>query len=208
MDPITKKKTDRFRYLNALYDAVGGRQFTACQWVELGKEAGLTPQESTDVALYLNDEGLIDYSGQLVSLTHAGIKEIEYARTHPDEATEYFPPVVNIIHVGSMTNSQIQQGTVASSQSGTFSCADLASLKDALSSIVERIDRLQLSPERQKEMVSDIATLRAQLEAPAPKAGIVKELVRSVRAILEEGGGGVLAEIMTKYGPALAVFFQ
>src|SRR6185437_4570001 len=61
---------------------------------------------------YLVEEGLLErvaFQG-VIAITHHGVKEIEQARREPEKRTTHFPPI-NVIHIGQMTGSQIQQGT-------------------------------------------------------------------------------------------------
>lgn len=93
----------------------------------------------------------------------------------------------SVINIGTMTNSQIQQGSDGSSiglmQSHANDVADIvAAIREALSS-------LQLASEAKSELVSDLDTVDAQLKSPRPKAGVVRESLKSARTILENAAG-------------------
>jgi hypothetical protein len=106
MDALTRKKTQRFKFLDSLYTCTDGRSSAIVNMYELGEQAGLTREESADVVEFLADEYLVEHVtlGGGISITHNGVVQIEAARSHPEEETEYFPPVVNIVSVGQMVN--------------------------------------------------------------------------------------------------------
>ncbi|HEX6470958.1 MAG TPA: hypothetical protein VF069_17800 [Streptosporangiaceae bacterium] len=52
---------------------------------------------------------------------------------------------------------------------------------------------LRLAPEQSDEIRAEIATIRAQAGSPKPRHHIIRESLRSVRAILEQAGGGAVA---------------
>jgi hypothetical protein len=88
---------------------------------ELGDELGLSSEETDRVIEYLKEELLLTYQGLGgISITHLGVLEVERALSNPKQETEHFPPAINVIQVGSMHGSQIQQGTIHSKQRGQF----------------------------------------------------------------------------------------
>src|SRR5690349_70026 len=102
---LQKKKTDRFKFLLKIYEAVDGRTgYTLDGW-EVGKALGFDRDYSTAIYYYLNDEGLVEPMGAGIRLgiTHQGIKEIEEALEQPDKPTEHFLPVEQYnINIGVM----------------------------------------------------------------------------------------------------------
>jgi hypothetical protein len=70
---------------------------------------------------YLVGEKLIEFMamGGLAGITHYGIKEYEAAISSPEQESKYFPPINvinNIANIESISNSQVQIGSNASSQ--------------------------------------------------------------------------------------------
>lgn len=49
------------------------------------------------------------------------------------------------------------------------------------------------------EVEAEVATLEAQAKSPAPKASIVRETVASLRSLLENAGGSILAAMASPY---------
>jgi DNA-binding PadR family transcriptional regulator len=77
-------------------------------------------EQLSQVAKYLEGEGLIRIQWlrglpAYVSLTHKGLREIEDAIGKPDEPTQYFMSI-NVLNIGEMINSTVQQGTIQSMQ--------------------------------------------------------------------------------------------
>jgi len=87
---------------------------------EAGTATGLFADEAENIALYLVEKDFIKWASiGVVMLTQWGIDEVERALLEPDRATSYFPPV-NVMVIGSVSHSQVQQGTSGSSQRMTF----------------------------------------------------------------------------------------
>ena len=112
MDHIEELKAKRFQFLKKLYDKSDGDTLKICDIYSLGETLGFDKKTNDKITQYLIHEGLIKWELKgAVSITHAGLCEVEEALSNPDKSTEHFPPV-NIISIGSigqMISSQIQQ---------------------------------------------------------------------------------------------------
>ena len=126
-----------------------------------------------------------------VHLIDAGVVEIEAALSHSDRPTEHFP--VNIIHIGQMTNSMIQQGAVDSTQSDTFASFDMAAVAECVEQLKTLLPQLGLAGDNEAVAQSDLATIENQLSSPRPKVEIIKESLRSIRNIAEGTVGSLAA---------------
>ena len=92
MDDLAKKKAQRYLYLKRLYDLADGDTFPIFGFAEIGNQLGWDEVTTDKVINYLRDEGLIRFvTFGTVSITHAGVKQIENAADHPDQPTRYFP---------------------------------------------------------------------------------------------------------------------
>ena len=113
---LNKLNEMRFGFLKALYDESKGNSFNIVDMNQIGKSLSFTNENLDTVTKYLSDEGLLEYKtlDGGISITHYGIKEVEDALGSPKEATEHFPPIVNITNIGSMQNSNLQQGNIQS----------------------------------------------------------------------------------------------
>jgi hypothetical protein len=207
MDALTKKKADRFRFLNRLYERTGGDRMNFDTRSEIAEDLGMSSQEALSAANYLEGERLI----QVVSLdgalrlTHAGIVEVERALSEPEKPTHYFPAVVNITNVHTMVGSQIQQGTHGSTQSQTVSQNDLQPVRELVAALRQQLASLQLDPEARSEAESELETVEAQLKSSKPKAGILRESLKTLRSIVEGVAATAAANaVLPLFGPIAA----
>src|SRR5438309_9830694 len=121
------RKANRLRLMNLFFEEADGRQNVYVNCEPLAQQLDISDEEMASACDFLAGEHLIEPMQALwgkpypprVSLTHWGIKEIEQAREDPDEPTEHFPPLVSIVQIfGDVTNSNVQAGTVDSTQTG------------------------------------------------------------------------------------------
>jgi len=209
MGKIEEIREKRFQYLHLLWEKTDGNIRAREDMDALGELLGYSKQEIEKVVQYLVDEYLVKYAGlsKLIEITHEGVKEIEEALSHPEEPTHYFPPV-NIINVHHMEGSQIQQGTVSSSQSGTFITENKKDFDEFLNVLKDKLSDLNLGDDDKDEIDSDIATLEAQLNSSRPKSSILKESLLSIQRILEGAGGALVAQQLLPYIPPLLMLFK
>lgn len=202
---IHELKAARFKFLHHLYKLTGGNEMKWYKEAEIGQELGFDKSLTDLVGQYLKNEGLIEYraSGPMIGITHYGVIEVEDALMNPDQPTQYFPPVVNIINVHHMEGSQIQQGTVSSSQTGAFTAETAKNLTEFINLLKDKLPELQFQENDKSELQADLSTIEAQLLSTRPKISIIKESLTSIKHILEGVAGGIIAGQLLKYLPAL-----
>jgi hypothetical protein len=210
MDILTKKKTDRFRFLNRLYERTEGNYHALEDMFEVGNDVGLTRDDADGVMQYLSGEGLASYRtlGGGVAITHSGLLEVERALSEPKIPTQYFPPVVNILNVQSMVGSQIQQGSHGSTQTQTqsISQSELAAIQAITTALQSGLDSLALGANARAEATAEIQTLNAQIQSSKPKASIIRESLKTLRSLVEGVASNAVADkILPLFGP-LAIF--
>ena len=191
VDTIAERTIQRFRFLKYLYEATRGCELAHVPHAEVMQGAALSEDDFKAAFIYLMNEGVVDGTRGSACLTHAGVVEVEAALSQPDRPTEHFP--VNIIHIERMSHSQIQQGTVGSTQSGTFASLDLAAVAEFVGSLKAMLPQLELSGDNEAVAQSDLATIETQLSSPRPKVEIIKESLRSIRNITEGTVGSLAA---------------
>jgi hypothetical protein len=191
MDTINERRLERFRFLKYLYERTGGSEAEHVPHADIAQHVGLSQDQFRDAFQYLMHEGLINGTRGTVCLTHAGVVEIEAALSQPDQPTQHFP--VNIIHIEQVSHSQIQQGTVGSTQSGTFVSLDLAAAAEFVGGLKTMLPQLGLTGDDEAVAKSDLATIETQLSSPRPKLEIIKESLRSIRNIAEGAVGSLAA---------------
>jgi hypothetical protein len=202
MIDINRKKELRYLFLHRLYELVDGSELKRVAKADVAEGLGASPQEANDVWQYLKGEHLANPVNMAVSITHAGVVEIEKALSDPDKPTQYFPPV-NIITVHHMNGSVIQQGTVGSIQSTQLADTDKIGIDEFVKKLKQALPELGLTKEADSEASADIATIDAQVGSDRPKSGIIKECLRSIQRVLEGAGGSILAQQLLPYIPAL-----
>ena len=139
-------------------------------------------------SMKLEEDGII---GEGLNFT---TEELKMAEKTSYNINNFFGPV---------QGSQIQQQTSQSNQIVTENKLDLDLLKDFLQSLSNQIDKMNLKPEVEKELISDINTLKSQTESPKPKQSIISESIGSIRRILESAGAGVASQLLIELGKVL-----
>ena len=99
---------------------------------------------------------------------------------------------------GTVENSQFQQQTKDSIQIKSDVPLDFNSIVQIINEIRQNAKQLNLKPEDEQELESDIVTIEAQSKSSKPKSDIIKGCLKSIRSILEGAGGGVAAALLTK----------
>lgn len=211
MTSLIKKQTDRFRFLNSLYERSNGNCRAVLDMYVIGRDIGLSKDETGIVMQYLHGEGLAAPRtlGGGIAITHSGILEVERACATPESPTDYFPPVMNILNIQTVVGSQIQQGTHSSTQSQTQSITDngLQEVKSLLAILKKDIADLGLSLDALTEAQAEIRTVEAQLDSPKPKLGILSESLKTLRSLLEGvASNGLAAEMLPRFAPIAAAF--
>lgn len=199
LSSVDQKRAMRFQYLEELYRLSGGNPMNDVEDTEIQNKFGWTVETLDEISEYLKGEGLVaqDAFGRAVHLTHRGVVTYEEAVSHPKERTDYFPPV-NIIHIEHMAQSQIQQGTSHSAQQMNAPGIDWSGLRSLLPELRAAVAAVDPA------VAADVATVEAQVASPTPRAGLIRELLVSVRSTLEKGAGTAvgaqLADWMQKAG--------
>lgn len=204
MDALTKKKTDRFRYLNLLYERTGGQRLKFIDMWDLGGELGIGRDDTHALVDYLVGEHLAEHRGigGIIGITHYGIVEVERALTEPEAPTKYFPPVINVLNIHSVVGSQIQQGTHGSMQTQTVTTNDTEAIRTLVNAFRERLSELPFSQAERSEAEAELQTLEAQLRSSKPKNAIVQESLKTLRNLLEGVASNALAAaLLPMFGP-------
>jgi hypothetical protein len=145
--------------------------------------------EDTDATLeYLEHEGLVSFQGlgPEIGITHRGVVEVEHAIERPAEPTEHLAPHTVVIVHGDMQGSAIQAGTVASHQSQTVALGDQREAIEAFTQLLRQaLDAVELSNDERRVTQAELLTVEAQLALREPNEGVLRELLRSLRAVAE-----------------------
>lgn len=212
-EALKKKQQQRLAFLNKIYEMTNGNTDVLVDCAEVAQQIGLKDGEEDQaraIANYLEGEGLIWFDRVMrglghVRLTHAGLREIEDAFGQPDTPTRHFMPF-NILNVGQMIGSTIQQGTIGSSQTLNTYSEGLEQIRAFIEHLSHSLDELNLKMDLKGELNAEITTIEAQLTSPKPKTSILREGLNSIKRILEGVVGSAIGAQLANQIPALLAF--
>lgn len=196
IDKIKELQRKRFQFLRRLYELSEGNIHNWENMFLIDQELGLDKQSTINVTDYLWGEGLLKptASGGLVGITHPGIKEVEEALTYPDRETEHFLPI-NVIQIGTMSHSQIQQGSPGATQVVTINEVEKKELEEIIQSLKESGDQLNLKEQEKVDFQANIETIEAQMSSSKSRKPII---IETLKAILASAAGTLLASGLTQ----------
>lgn len=114
-------------------------------------------------------------------------REREAAVSIPQNITNFY---------GLVEKAQVQQGTIDSTQIIVTESVNIDAIKEFLAELGSKSSELELDDTVRAELEAEINTLRAQVESPKPKAGIIKESLISLRTIMESASGTVAGQLL------------
>lgn len=191
MTDIQDKRAVRLRFMKTLYERTDGDRLKMVEIGDIATDLALPPQTAKSIADYLEGEGLVTFpvAGNVVSISHAGVHEVEEALADPHRETEHFAPISFVSIYGPVVGSQIQSGTRSSSQlQGGLSVhdqrEDIVTFADEFKRVLDCLDA-----ENRAIAEANLLGLEAQMGLPAPNEGIVRESLRTLRSIVEGVAG-------------------
>jgi hypothetical protein len=184
---LQEKKEQRLLFMHRLYEVSDGSTLHDVNSAEVGKELGWSDQVTQNVVEYLADEGLLEFfsGGDLITITHTGVVEVETALDAPDRGTEHFPPAANVIVIGQMYGSQVQQGSITSQQHGSFNEPNRDQLRAVAELLRTILPDLGLDEDDRQEAEAELSTAKIQLGSNRPKWDIIKASFGRVAALVE-----------------------
>lgn len=203
-EELAKERQRRLAFARAVYERTVSEDFRFANLYEVGESLGFDPATTRRVMDYLNGEGVAHYvvSGGNVALTHAGRVEVEQAISSPDRPTHHFA-AINFITVGTMTNSQILQGSQSSPQTQTISITSeqLAQVTEFIREFRQALPKLNLIEADQREVEAELQTAEAQAHSSKPKSEIIKSALATLKDILLRVGSNVVAAKLLEHLP-------
>lgn len=175
-------KANRDLFLRSLYSLVKGSTSGFFDKYQLGEKLGNTKEETDNIVSYLVKEDLLTTPGlgPFISLTHTGLKKVEGLSDQSIQAR-----TGNIITIGTMQNSAIQQGSPNAQQTFTLTQHNQTHLRSFLQELEKSLDKLPVSLEEKHELEAEIQTVKTQLQSPKPKNAIINVSLNTFRSILE-----------------------
>jgi hypothetical protein len=156
----------------------------------IGQRLGWTRTEADNVATTLADSGLIEYvemGSDLVTMTTAGRRQLDRALDNDTSPGQQLAPIVVI---GSVTNSQMQVATVGSTQHQAINISDQrAQIVEFVTELRRQLPALGLDDDDRAAAEADLAAVDAQLASPRSNEGVLREALRTLRALAEGVAG-------------------
>lgn len=153
MSNFEEKSKQRLIVLKTLYEITDGNEddYVLLEILQ-SKFSDLDADSFHNAIGYLDGENLLkrDMLKKGVNITYAGVKEIEDGMKNKDKPTEHFP-AINYINIGTMKDSQIQQGNVNSEQ--TFSKQNFDQIAQILQTLKNSYKDYNLSPDNESDLL-------------------------------------------------------
>lgn len=132
------------------------------------------------------------FQGQVDALSHY-LESQGYRRSNrPSAPARTEQRSTHSVHIERMYGSAIQQGTTGSQIIINFDVKS-ADFRSLIQDIKAKIPSLNIDQTRTNQLYSDVGTIEVQIASPAPKPSVIAECLSSIKAILENVAGNVVA---------------
>jgi hypothetical protein len=201
---IARRRADRLRVMNAIYEAAEGSRMSHVSGGWLLENLELSDAELGGICRYLEGEHLItagrEYWGHhtpfMIVLTRAGVEEMQRSRQAPDQATEHFPPI-SVIHIeGDAISSAIQVGSPRAHRAVSTGDLNLDKVREIVAEFEARAACLHLPDDDARQLRADMAAVKVQTGLPAPDHYTIRGHLQSARGILEHATGAATADLL------------
>lgn len=191
---IAEERRNRMCFLKRLYDLSGGDTEKRFDMFEVGRSVGLGPEDTGRVERYLKEEGLVEPGtfGPSIGITHRGVKEAETASANSEMHADHSLPI-NVLSIGQMVGSQIQQDSPSATQNSALAQLDCDALHKLAAGVLACLDRLDLPSQDKSSIQKQVHTIQSELASAEPNEGIIRKCLGSTKRILESMAGSLLA---------------
>lgn len=202
--------------ISGLESIARGQEKDSILYIDFPKEVESQLMNGMDVplrpTLHVSDvhvHGIIDAVRNVVlkwsmKLEEDGIlgEGLSFSLRERELASEASYNVVNFY--GPVGQSQLQQGTLQSTQTLVIEKVDTKILREFIEKTKRSLENLGLGTPEKEELRAEISTLEAQASSPKPKILIVRESLLSLRRILEGAAGSAAANLLLEVGKLLS----
>jgi hypothetical protein len=198
---VQKKQATRYAMLRKLHDATRGLRDNIVGFFDLATEEGLTDDEAQDTYEYLSDEGLLQPMtlGGGVSITHAGVREVEQSILNPRRATDHFSPAVINIY-----------GAVGGVQTGAHSTMhstqqNMASREETAAALHELQPYTRALPDEARAEVEELLRLiEEEATREKPNRVRLKAFSGELSRMLPTAPSSAVADVISRLSIAIA----
>jgi hypothetical protein len=118
-------------------------------------------------------------------------ENMSFSKQEKEKASQTTVNIEN--YIGSMHQSQFQKDVKDSTQTIKVNDLDLKAVAELVTQIELAVRGEKIESGLLAEIQADVAALKAQLASPKPKQSIIRECLGSLRRVLEEAGGNLVA---------------
>jgi hypothetical protein len=181
---------------------------------EIGEGQGWSRDETSAIVDYAVRRGWAQHHamGGSISITIDGLdlaeaqQEFPQLEATPPTATQSAAGPVTVNINAPLTSPVIQVGGAGSHQKMEVASTEaILAVRDVARELFGVLRRLNQDSEEVRQLQADVATASAQLDAPAPRKGVLLETIRSIS---ENALGAALGELIVSMAPALPALIQ
>jgi hypothetical protein len=158
----------------------------------LGQTRRMSSERYCETIFFMGQiRGLTNYvkiiRDEIVTADYESNRGIRSSKTPPQADAPHYS-----IHVENMHNSALMQGNHDSTINQHFDM-HAEEFKTFVGSLRETIEQITLKDRDRAQANADLSTVEAQISSPKPKRSIVSECMTSIRTILENAAGSLIA---------------
>lgn len=181
---VDDRMSRRLMLMDALYEEVGDNTRANVAVDQLAPQLGWTSAEASPVVEYLRAQGLLErHMGNRVSITNAGIVEVERSRLEPDEPTEHLPPSNAVYIGGSAENLQITVGSPGSSQHLVVNESNMDTARAFVEEFRRVFEGLPLGDHDRAAAMASLVAAESFLAAPEPNGRALGGVLGALREL-------------------------
>lgn len=187
-----ENKIQSLRVFNTLYDRVRGiADENVCEYSHiLARLLNLDHSTLLTLSRYLQGKNLvklgirasgIDY--RMISLTKAGVEEVEAARENIETPVIRYPAgtISHVINYGNIN----QNSSSVSNVQANFVTNEIDKVRQFLDLLKQELPDYDLDQDRKLEAEADAKSIEGQVISPRPRFNIIKELGRHILDIVK-----------------------
>jgi hypothetical protein len=201
---IARRRADRLRVMNAIYEAAEGSRMSHVSGGWLLKHLELPDEELGGICRYLEGEHLIT-AGREHWGHHTPVHDLADPRRYRrDEAippgagpgNRAFPPIA-VIHIeGDAIGSAIQVGSPRAHQAVFVGDLNLDKVREIVGEFEAQAASLPLPDGDARQLRADMAAVKVQTGLPTPDHDTIAGHLQSARVILEHATGAAAADLL------------
>jgi hypothetical protein len=179
MPTVDDKRRARAEFMDRLYAETGGSTSHLVNARDLGRALGWEPNLTAGIVSYLDQQGLVTRPAWgAVSISHAGVVEVEELLAEPQAKTKHFNPI-NIVTVLGNNTGQIQAGTQHSMQNQVS--PDSAAIERFLDELLTAARSAEAHSGLLPLAEAQVAMVREALANEGADAPLVRRLLPTLR---------------------------